>query len=416
MKILVYSMNFWPEPTSTGKYSGEMAAWLASRGHQVRAIAAPPYYPEWKIAKGYSGFRYKREQNEGVDVRRCPAWIPANPNGMKRILCMLLFSMTCGWEAFKSLFWRPDVVIVVEPPISCAPVAWLFARLGRAKTWLHIQDFEVDAALQLGMLRLGVLQKFAIAADRFITQRFDRRSTISMRMMDKMAEKTSDESRNVLFPNWVDCGQIHPLPESSFRESLNLPASQKIALYAGNIGKKQGLEILIDAARLLQHRSDLTFVICGNGAAFKHIHSLGNELANIEWLPVQPFDKLNDLLNLADVHLLPQKAGAADLVMPSKLTGMLASGIAVLATADEGTQVYEVVQQIGKVVPPESAEQFAAALEELIDSPGDLDRFGLKARAIAEDTLGREAILGRFEQELLACSLGRTSTRVAAVT
>ena len=135
MKILIYSMNFWPEPTSTGKYSGEMAVWLAARGHDVRVIAAPPYYPEWKVADGYSAFRYRKDVHAGVDIRRCPVWIPQRPNGWKRILCMLLFAISCLWEAAKSLIWRPDMVMVVEPPISCAPVAWLFAKLAGAKTW-----------------------------------------------------------------------------------------------------------------------------------------------------------------------------------------------------------------------------------------------------------------------------------------
>lgn len=408
MKILVYSMNFWPEPTSTGKYSGEMTVWLAQRGHSVRAIAAPPYYPEWKVAEGYSSWRYQRETNFGVDVRRCPAWIPSRPNGIKRILCMLLFGITSGWEAFKALFWRPDVVIVVEPPIACAPAAWFFARLGGAKTWLHVQDFEVDAALQLGMLRLGILRNLAQAIDRFITRRFDRCSTISTRMMEKLAEKAGSESGNVLFPNWVDCEQIYPLEVSTFRSEIGMTSSQKVALYAGNIGKKQGLEVLIEAAQLLQGRSDLMFVICGNGAAYEQIRTMGDGLSNIVWLPVQPIERLNDLLNLADVHLLPQKAGAADVVMPSKLTGMLASGRTVLATADPGTQVHELVSQVGVVVPPEAPQQFAEALVLMLEDDDRRQRHGVEARRITKETLSRDAILRAFEAELKDC-VGQSS-------
>lgn len=396
-------MNFWPEPTSTGKYSGEMVEWLAARNHRVRVIAAPPYYPEWKIADGYSAFRYRREDFEDVEVRRCPAWIPARPNGLKRILCMLLFGVTCSWEAFKSLFWRPDIVIVVEPPISCAPAAWFFARCCGAKTWLHIQDFEVDAALQLGMLKLGVLQKLALAIDRFVTRRFDRVSTISERMMLKLIEKLGQDEGTVLFPNWVDCDQVYPVERSSFRDSLKLSDDQKVALYAGNIGKKQGLEILIDAARILRDRQDLKIVICGHGAAYQQIRSLDDGLPNLIWLPVQPIESLNDLLGLADVHLLPQKAGAADLVMPSKLTGMLASGRAVLATAGPGTQVGKVVSQVGRVTPPEDAQQFADVLEDMLACPEQLKCDGETARRIAIETLGREAILSRFESDLITC-------------
>ncbi len=403
MKILIYSMNFWPEPTSTGKYSGEMAVWLAARGHDVRVIAAPPYYPEWKVADGYSAFRYRKDVHAGVDIRRCPVWIPQRPNGWKRILCMLLFAISCLWEAAKSLIWRPDMVMVVEPPISCAPVAWLFAKLGGAKTWLHIQDFEVDAATQLGMLKRSFLKRMALWGERCLIRRFDRCSTISNRMLDKLTAKCGDDRRNVLFPNWVDCEEVFPIARSSFRDSLKIAAGRKVAMYAGNIGKKQGLEILIESARLLKDRQDLIFVICGNGAAFQHIRAMGNGLANIIWLPVQPTELLNDLLALADVHLLPQVAGAADLVMPSKLTGMLASGRPVLATADPGTQVYDLVCRIGKVVPPERPDVFAAALTDMLEYPELLIQMGQEARRIAEETLSREAILLSFEKELLGC-------------
>jgi colanic acid biosynthesis glycosyl transferase WcaI len=112
---------------------------------------------------------------------------------------MLLFGLTCGWEAFKAFLWKPDVVIVVEPPIACAPAAWFFGRLGGAKLWLHVQDFEVDAALRLDMLRLGILRKVALGVDKFITRRFDRRSTISALMMQKLADKAGGETGNVFF-------------------------------------------------------------------------------------------------------------------------------------------------------------------------------------------------------------------------
>lgn len=403
MKILIYSMNFWPEPTSTGKYSGEMAAWLASRGHSVRVIAAPPYYPDWKIADGYSAWRYRKELRGRIDIRRCPVWIPARPNGLKRILCMLLFGLSCLWEAFRSMFWRPDVVIVVEPAIACVPAALLFARLGRAVTWLHVQDFEVNAALQLGMLRLGILQRLALSLDSFLIRRFDRRSTISKRMMDVLAQKSGHQERNVLFPNWVNTEEIFPIATSEFRRTLKLPANQKVALYAGNIGRKQGLEIVVEAARRLQDQSDLTFVICGHGAAYHEIRALGDNLSNIIWLPVQPAEKLNDLLSLADVHLLPQKAGAADLVMPSKLTGMLASGRPVLATADPGTELFEVVNRVGKVVAPENADEFVHGLVSMLQDPQKLAEDGRRARELAEVTLGRDSILLRFEAELVQC-------------
>ena len=123
-------------------------------------------------------------------------------------------------------------------------------------------------------------------------------------------------------------------------------------------------------------------------------------LTNILWLPLQPFEKLNPLLNLADIHLLPQRGDVADLVMPSKLTGMLASGRAILATARSGTQVARVLDEAGVVVPPGDADQFAEALECLADDCDMREKLGKKARQYAVENLDREAVFSRFEQDI----------------
>ena len=116
---------------------------------------------------------------------------------------------------------------------------------------------------------------------------------------------------------------------------------------------------------------------------------------------MQPLEDLNSLLNLADVHLLPQRADAADLVMPSKLTGMLASGRPVVATALEGTQIFSVVSKCGLVVEPGNPRAFADAVESLLDNDDVRTALGGEARQLAESELGIEPILKAFESELV---------------
>ena len=143
------------------------------------------------------------------------------------------------------------------------------------------------------------------------------------------------------------------MPQASrYRDELTISDEVCVALYSSNMGEKQGLEIVLEVARQLQHEPDLLFVLCGEGAARERLMKLGAGLGNVRWLPLQPAERLNELLNLADVHLLPQRSDAADLVMPSKLTGMLLSGRVVLATAEAGTQVARMVSPCGKVVKP----------------------------------------------------------------
>ena len=82
MRLLIYGLNHAPEPTGIGKFTGEMAAWLAARVHQVRVVTAPPYYPAWQVGAGYSGWRWRRERVEGAEVYRCPLYVPARPRGL----------------------------------------------------------------------------------------------------------------------------------------------------------------------------------------------------------------------------------------------------------------------------------------------------------------------------------------------
>jgi colanic acid biosynthesis glycosyl transferase WcaI len=186
MRILIYGINFAPELTGTGKYSGEMAAWLAARGHEVRVISAPPYYPEWRVTDDYRWFWYRREvwmpgEGASVEVRRCPIWVPSNPNGMKRLLHLSSYALSSAVVALGQARWRPQVVVAVAPTLATAPSAVLAARLSGAKSWLHVQDFEVDVAFDIGLLASRALKKLVTGIETSVLRRFDRVSTISAR-------------------------------------------------------------------------------------------------------------------------------------------------------------------------------------------------------------------------------------------
>lgn len=415
MRILIYSLNFSPELTSTGKYSGEMASWLAERGHEVRAVASPPYYPQWKISSDYSAWKYQIERSAqsrarpegtpkqtGLEVWRCPIWVPKRPGGIIRLFHLASFAISSLPITLLQTFWKPDVVLVVEPPLFNAPGAWLTARLCGAAAWLHIQDFEVDAAFALGLLPPGILQSWVRWFEAFLMQRFDRVSTISPRMLDLLLSKGVAEHRTSLFPNWVDAKSIYPLSQvSSLRRELAIPDEQIVALYSGNLGKKQGLEIVVEAAAHLQEEPKLTFVICGEGPLRAELESSARNLKNVRFQPLQPSERLNDLLNVADMHLLPQKAEASDLVMPSKLTGMLASGRPIIATADANTQVGAIVSKVGVIVPPGDAKAMAEAIRRMALDADLRKRCGQKAREIAVTEMGRDQVLQDFERGLV---------------
>jgi len=200
------SVNFAPEQTGIGKYSGDMAGWLVRQGHQVRVISAPPYYLMWKIAPGYLKPWFRRESWRGVDVWRGPLWVPKTPGGLARALHLLPFAVTSFPLMLRQLAWRPDLVLNVVPTFVCAPAALLTARLSGAKSWLHLLDFEVDAAFQLGLLKGQLLRRAVLRIERWLMRRFDRVSTISRRAVELVVKKDLPVEKALYFPNWVVFG------------------------------------------------------------------------------------------------------------------------------------------------------------------------------------------------------------------
>ncbi|MHB1407218.1 MAG: WcaI family glycosyltransferase [Desulfitobacteriaceae bacterium] len=404
MRILIYGINYAPELTGIGKYTSEMAEWMAARGYEVRVVTAPPYYPAWKVGEGYSAWRYRRENLNGVAVWRCPIWVPARPSGIKRILHIASFALSSFPVILRRAFWRPDVVMAIEPPLMLFPTTLVVGMLSGAPVWLHIQDFEVDAAFQLGLLpRTKWLQRLAEVLESLLMRGAKRVSTISPQMVSRLITKKISQAKTVLFPNWVDTKQICPLERPSIlREELGFRKDDVLILYAGNMGAKQGLELLLDAAEKLQGEKGIKFILCGDGVARSHLQAEAERrnLSNVMFLPLQPVERLNELLNLADIHALIQKEIASDLVMPSKLTGMLASGRPVVATALQGTAVADVVlgAGAGKLVAPDDIDRLVEALQELAVDKSERDQLGQRARRYAETVLDKECILSDFEK------------------
>ena len=413
LRILIYGLNFSPELTGIGKYTGEMAEWLAARGHEVRVVTAPPYYPAWRIREDYRGKRYRTERPmAGLTVFRTPLYVPERPTGVKRMVHLASFMVGSIPAMLRQLAWRPDVLWTVEPTFFGAPLALLIAGATDTPAWLHVQDFEVDAAFDLGLLPAkGPVHAIALGLERMFTRGFRVVSSISARMVERAESKGVPASRVVLFPNWVDVNAIRPASAgagNAYREELGL-VGRTVLLYSGNRGNKRGLELLAPLVESFATDASVHFLFCGDGAFRPQLEALVAHRANVTLLPLQPVERLGELLNAADIHLLPQRAGAADLVMPSKLTGMLSSGRPVLATADAGTMLAEVIAgggaALGCVVPTTDPEALHVAARQLVDAPALREELGRHARAYAVRELGREEVLGRFEQELLTLQL-----------
>ena len=354
---------------------------------------------------------------------------PVSISGLHHVTTKQRIALEIQFVLNSLRFWIPiflsknyDVVFAVCPPTQLGLFPCLYGFL-RRKPWIfHVQDLQADAALRLQMIDYGwgqLLYKF----EAWLLRKATIVSTITEAMRQHIAGKGVPAENVWLFPNWSDISSVRPLPrDNSFRKRFGFTDNHTVFMYAGNMGEKQGLELVLRAASHFQGMPDIQFVMVGNGAARERLELLANEknLNNVHFLPVQPVELLSELLASADVHMIIQKPQVADFVMPSKLTNILAAGRPVIATAEQGTTLRSILVSngAGKVVDPEDLQAFVDAALLLHNSPGFRRELAKNARKCAEEFMDKERILSSFEAQLMTLleNHGRQNRRAGSET
>jgi len=413
-RVLLIGGNFSPELTGIGKYNGEMIDMLAKQGYQCSVITSFPYYPHWQVQEPYTknSMWFRKELRvvpgaasdvQSIEVFRCPHYIPAKPTGLKRMISDFSFCLSAFIKTFQFLF-KPkyDFVIVVAPPFQLGLLGVLYQKIRGARLLYHIQDLQIDAARDFNLIRSAFIINLLLKVEKYILKKANIVSSISQGMIKKIKLKYPREV--IFFPNWVDTSLFFPISESiQLKTDFGFNSSDKIVLYSGAIGEKQGLEAILECAKELAHNVNLKFVICGSGPYKEKLEEMkqAQQLDNVVFLPLQPYDKLNCFLNMADIHLVLQKANATDLVMPSKLTAILSVGGLAIITANKNSSLFDVVDahKMGVLIEPENAGALVAAIDHTLvnNHSNDANR---NARLYAEEYLSIEQIFKKFALHL----------------
>ena len=412
--LFLVSHNYAPEPTGIPLYNTGMAEWLVRQGWRVTVLTGMPHYPWWRVPVEYADRDYRQGQADevinGVMVRRVRHFVPHPPvSGKNRI--RLDASYLRQWlQRTNSLGQnpadRPDVIVGVAPPFLIGGLLLRLRSRFQAPVVYHAQDLQVDAALDLGMLPSwmgGVLRQ----SERWQLKRMDLVTACGQGMLRRIAGKVPLHLRPRHWPNWADCQTMRPWSDAEGpnpqRASLDHGRPEtRVVLYSGNLGRKQGLEGLIQALGVIGQHPHLRTVIAGAGAERTNLEHQLRDSAIGELQDLRPPDQLRAFLAAADLHVIPQKREAADLVLPSKLLNILAVGRPVVVTAEPGTELAEVVLAAGAglVVPPEDPQALAAALCSLASDPERRATMGASGRRWIEAHLGIDAVLGRIERDL----------------
>ena len=402
-RILLLGGNFYPELTGIGKYNGEMIDWLAGHGHECTVVTTYPYYPYWKVQKPYDhSFWYKKEtrmvSDNKVQIYRCPHYVPRTPTGLRRMLSEFSFFMTSFFQIVLLMFQKKcDYIVTVVPSFQLGLLGMMYKKIRGAKFFYHVQDLQIDAAKDLHMIRSSILLKFLFRMEKYILKNADLITSISAGMIRKIEKKGAGNIKYL--PNWVDVELFYPVYDKErLKRSFGFSDTDRIVLYSGGIGEKQGLDSIIYAAEALKKYNDVKFVICGSGPYKEKLMEIADErsLTNVVFMPLQAYDKFNDFLNCADLHLILQKSNAGDLVMPSKLTTILAVGGVSIITACESTSLYSIVDdnKMGILIQPDDQKVLNETIEKQIFS--DNSEIRRNARYFAENSLSINKIMSGY--------------------
>lgn len=390
--ITFIGLNYAPEDTAIGLYSTQMVQALIDAGAFVNVVTSFPYYPQWKIADEYKHKpNYLQEHGNGFKIYRYKQYVPAIPTFLKRILQILSFTKGSFFNLRK--IHKVDIVISIIPFTASAWLAGFHASSHKAKNWVHIQDFEFDAAVQSGLSRgeKKTMFKFLFSLEKHIFNKAHVISTISHLMIAKLTSKTNTPS--YYLPNWIDENEINP-STANIHPYLNNPKFK--LLYSGNIGDKQDWDFFYAFAKALP-KEFYEIIIVGAGAKLKQLQEQV-VLPHVTFHKPVPFEELSDLLCSANAHFLFQKTNVIDTVMPSKLLGMMASGKPSLILGNALSEVRVVLEKAnaGVYLIDANVDIAVRQVEKWRNAPESLLSAGDQSRKYVIENFSKDKILGNW--------------------
>jgi glycosyltransferase involved in cell wall biosynthesis len=398
LRVLFINRSYWPDVEATGQYLTELCEDLA-REMDVHVICGRPQ----QALNSEAPAAYGSSTRHGVAIHRLPHTQFDKASFLGRLINMATFQATAAWRSL--CVPRPAVVVVeTDPPLLCL-LGGMLARLRGARVVCYLQDIYPDVAVALGKLRPGRLTRWL---RRLFFRSYRRASAVvvlSRDMRALMLDSGVPADKLHTIANWVDVDEIFPVKTGNqFRRRHGLDG-KFVVMYSGNMGMSQRLEQALDAAALLRDREDIVFAMVGGGADRRRLQRLAadKQLANVRFYDYLPKSQLADSLSAADVHLVILRPEIKQLLMPSKLYGVLASGTPAVVLADADCELAEIVTACGGgvVVPSDDTEQLAATLRECADAPQRLADQGRRARAYAEAHCRREASVAKIRDLII---------------
>lgn len=404
MRLLFLNRSYYPDVEATGQLLTELCSDLAAM-HDVRVIAGQPNFVQTATRWAFVSV----ERHLGVEILRVRNIRFTKASLVGRALGLISYLLIAFWAGLTSS--RPQTIIVeTDPPF--------LGLLGAILKWWHrcpfiyyLQDLYPEVGLAMGKLRPGTLTALLRWATQVGLRRADQIIVLGEDMRRKVLDRGILPARITIIPNWADTAHVRPQREGNRLRAQWEAAGRFVVAYSGNIGLSQNLEQVLVAARQLQG-DPVAFLLIGEGAHKASLQARARDwgLTNVTFLPYQPKERLGESLSAADVHLVPLQKGLAGTIVPSKLYGILAAGVAYIAAVEPDSEVAYVTERhrTGLLIPPDSPEELAKAIRWSLAHREELLMMGRRGRVLAESEFDRRHSVARFQRVLETVS-GRSS-------
>ena len=399
MRILVLAINYWPEQTGIGPVLTRRCEYLASAGHEVTVCTSMPYYPEWRIPPEYAGKLFSREERNGVEILRSWMWVPNKVTSAKRIAFEASFLSTSLMNALRNR--KPDMLLVVSPPLGLGLSAVLLSRWWKIPYLFDVMDLQPDAAVDLGMLP-GPIRPLLYRLESMAYKHAALISTVSEGMRQKIVSKGFSPEKVVVVPptadsNLFDIGTQVLGDEFRRRHGLH---DQFVVGHCGNMGVKQGLDLVLHAASRLRERRDITFILVGDGSMKSQLEQQASslQLSNLRFLPLLDESSFSEMLAATDVGLIVQQSSVSDIVFPSKTVTLLSAARPVIASVNDKSEIGRTIRvsRGGVVIKPEDPDLLADAVRTFAADKESRQAMGERGRQYAFKTWETSGVLSAF--------------------
>ncbi|MCC9705113.1 glycosyltransferase [Streptomyces sp. MNU76] len=392
-RLLLVSTNYAPEHTGIGPYAAQIAEHWAAQGHETHVLAGMPHYPSWSVDPEYRGRWRHTEIREGVTVHRRRHTVPRRQTAVRRALfegSLLAHKLTA-----PPRMPRPDAVIAQLPSLAGGVAGARLAARWRVPYVPVVQDLMGAAAAQSGIEGGDRASAVAARVEAYVLRRAGLVGVIHDTFTAKVTALGVAPDRIRTLPNWSHVA-APTRPREEIRRRLGWAPSDTVVLHSGNMGLKQGLEVLVQTARL---DPAVRVVLMGDGNQRETLRRFADGVPNLEFLPPAPEDDFPDTLAAADVLAVTQRASVLDMSVPSKLTSYFAAGRPVVASVtDGGGTAWEVRRSgAGVLVPPEDPAALLTAVRDLAADPEAAARLGAAGPRHVAAHLSRAAGLARYD-------------------